>query len=91
MSTESAQNLPSIMSRLAHFAGSLTAHVQDGLRKCTHEEIQQRLEVCESCSSFQNHHCVECGCGCSRDLTFFNKLAWQSERCPLNRWPSIRS
>lgn len=89
MSTENAGNSASLIVRLAHFANSLSAHIHDGMKKCTQEEILARLKICESCASFQNERCMECHCNCKVDRVFLNKLAWRSEKCPLNKWRSL--
>lgn len=79
-------SLPALAQRVATFAAALTDHVCDGMVKCEQSEIQARLEVCQQCPSFTGTHCRECGCVCNGQTTFFNKLAWRSEKCPLGRW-----
>lgn len=75
-----------LFNRVVTFATAMTNHVRDGMTKCDEAEIQSRLEICQQCPSFTGTHCRECGCACSQKKTFFNKLAWRSERCPLGRW-----
>lgn len=81
-----ASPLPSFFQRVVTFAGAVQSHLRDGLTKCDEGEIQRRLEICQDCPSFTGTHCRECGCSCSSTNTYFNKLAWRSEKCPLGRW-----
>jgi hypothetical protein len=76
----------SLMQRVITFAGARRDHLQDGMAKCEQHEIEARLKICEQCPSFTGTHCRECGCACGGNATFFNKLAWRSERCPLGHW-----
>ena len=85
-SVSSSPSEPPLAQRVVTFAAAMTNHVRDGMTKCDEPEIQSRLEVCQQCPSFTGTHCRECGCACSQKKTFFNKLAWRSERCPLGRW-----
>lgn len=86
LSTANEMNPPSLFQRVRTFAGALVGHVKDGMTKCSEDEIQARLAVCQSCPSFTGSHCKECGCACSAQSRFFNKLAWRSESCPLGKW-----
>lgn len=81
-----APDVPDLFQRVVTFAGALTEHLRDGMTRCAETEIQARLATCQTCPSFTGSHCRECGCACSSKQTFFNKLAWRSERCPLGRW-----
>ena len=82
----SSQRVPTLSQRVVTFAAAVKDHVSDGLAKCNDEEIQSRLAICEQCPSFTGSHCRECGCACNTKSTFFNKLAWRSEKCPLANW-----
>jgi hypothetical protein len=77
---------PSLFRQVVTFAAALTNHLHDGMAKCDEADVQARLQVCQKCPSFTGTHCRECGCGCSGDNTFFNKLSWRSEKCPLGQW-----
>jgi len=46
----------------------------------TQETIATRRKICESCPSFQNNRCMQCGC----NTTLKTTLA--SEHCPLEKW-----
>lgn len=80
-------SLPPLLSRVLHFTQALANHASDGMTRCSSEEIDARLQVCQQCPAFTGSHCRECGCACSAQSKFFNKLAWRSETCPLGRWP----
>jgi hypothetical protein len=82
----STNKTPSLFRQVVTFASALTSHIQDGLAKFDESEVRARLLVCQECPSFTGSHCRECGCGCSGGNTFFNKLAWRSETCPLRHW-----
>jgi hypothetical protein len=77
---------PSLLQQVTTFAVALADHVRDGLAKCHTEQIDHRLAICRDCPEFTGVHCGKCGCACSGRSTFFNKLAWQSEKCPLGHW-----
>lgn len=77
---------PSLTRRVVTFVSALTHHVHDGMTRCAEFEIEERLAVCHCCPSFTGAHCRECGCACNSTAMFFNKLAWKSEKCPLEKW-----
>lgn len=52
----------------------------------TDQEIQRRYDICQTCSFLINNSCIKCGCVITRDKIMFNKLASQSEHCPINKW-----
>lgn len=79
---------PSFLQRAVHFAGALTRHALDGCRKRTEDEIAAVLEICKACEKFNGQGCNVCGCNCSGQQVFMNKLAWASEHCPLGKWHS---
>lgn len=83
--------LPPFHERLATFLKALTSHATGGFRKSTQEETADRLAICQACEQFDGDHCKVCGCGCSGDKVFLNKLAWASESCPLQKWGKIET
>lgn len=68
------------------FIRALTRHAADGLRKCSQEQVNERLAICRGCPEFVGDRCQECGCHCNERRIFLNKLAWRSESCPLGKW-----
>ncbi|MES2789511.1 MAG: hypothetical protein V4719_07810 [Planctomycetota bacterium] len=83
----SDQDDPSRFSGQAwRFIAALTRHAADGLRKCSQEQVNERLAICQNCPEFAGDRCGECGCHCNERRVFLNKLAWHSEVCPLGKW-----
>ena len=68
------------------FIAALTRHAADGLRKCSQEQVNERLAICQACPAFAGDRCQECTCRCNERRVFLNKLAWRSEVCPLGKW-----
>ncbi len=81
---------PGAIRRFFNFAIALTSHVGDGLKKRDRAEIEGLLTICQTCTLYDaaRQACThpKCGCGVSREEKFFNKLAWKSEHCPINKW-----
>ena len=47
-------------------------------------KIEKRLEICKSCINFTGEYCKLCRCCVNEHKTFFNKIAYPTERCPDN-------
>lgn len=75
-----------LLQQVTTFVSALKEHVKDGMVRCEQAEIEARLAICQSCPQFSGNHCGKCGCSCSGRSTFFNKLAWRSEKCPDGKW-----
>lgn len=78
--------VPGLIQQVVTFTAALKTHLKDGLTRCDVEQIESRLAVCQECPEFTGKQCRQCGCACNAKSTFFNKLAWRSEKCPLSRW-----
>ena len=76
----------SIGRKVIRFVKSLYSHITKGMPKSSQFEIDTRYLICQSCDSFHENQCLECGCGISRNKEIMNKLAWQDQSCPLNKW-----
>jgi hypothetical protein len=50
------------------------------------ELIEKRYSSCLSCEFLQNNTCTKCGCNITRDRNYMNKLANESETCPIAKW-----
>lgn len=48
----------------------------------TEEQVAPRIAACNSCEQLENGHCKLCGCNCSGQVKFMNKLAHADETCP---------
>ena len=57
--------------------------------RCSQEEIDARLAICDSCEYYENDTCLQCGCAISRDRVFGNKLAYKDKECPIGKWGRI--
>lgn len=66
-------------------------HVWHGFPKSTQKEINERYNICLSCSKFntQKSECGVCGCAINNKKIFMNKLAWADQECPDNKWNKI--
>lgn len=38
----------------------------------------------------KNSQCLACGCNINKKKTFFNKLAWADQKCPLAKWDAVK-
>jgi len=76
------QPLPPLWKRAWNFVSASTQHLNAGRPKCSEEQIQARLAICEACDLFDGKHCRECGCACNGTSNFMNKLAWADQECP---------
>jgi uncharacterized paraquat-inducible protein A len=81
-----------MIKKIITFCKSLTLHFLRGFPKCTQKQIDDRMDICESCEMFDaiNSQCLVCGCNLSRQKIFMNKLAWSDQQCPLNKWSKIQ-
>jgi hypothetical protein len=62
---------------------------EPGLDSCTDDQIQSRLDICNSCDHYKDNACDLCGCRIVRDNNYMNKLAHKSASCPINKWGPI--
>lgn len=82
---------PNLAQRLTNFIPALTSHLMAGSPKTTQEQINHRLGICRECPLFVNNICIHDSCGCNiKDTqTFFNKLYWADQECPIGKWEKI--
>lgn len=74
------------MIKIFTFIRALIFHIGVGMPKSTQQTINYRYKICTGCELFYNNQCLECGCNINAKRIFFNKLAWQDQKCPLNKW-----
>lgn len=76
------------LSKVRNFFISFAKHTYKGMPKASKELIDKRYALCVVCSEFdkENSECGVCGCSISKKQEFFNKLAWEDQRCPLEKW-----
>lgn len=58
--------------------------------RCSQEQIDSRLAICNDCEYYENNQCLQCGCAISRDRVFGNKLAFKNKECPIGKWKRIK-
>jgi len=80
---------PSWIIRGVNFAGAMSAHAADGFRRCSQEQIDARLAICQACPQLVNNHCSLCGCACVAENQLVNKLALKSSECPIAKWGKL--
>lgn len=75
-----------LMQRVSNFVVALGEHALNGCPKSSEKLIEHRLSICESCHHFSGTHCDACGCACNGSRKFLNKLAWEDQHCPADKW-----
>jgi hypothetical protein len=81
-------DLPPFRTRIVNFFRTFVAHVGNDMRIVPQEKLEERLSICETnaCGHFTGTHCAQCGCPANSESVFFNKVAWESSKCPDGRW-----
>lgn len=81
-------DLPSLRIRIMNFVQALAGHVANGMQTVSTQEAERRLSVCETneCGHFTGTHCSHCGCPVNNEDIFINKIAWDSSKCPVEKW-----
>jgi hypothetical protein len=51
------------------------------------DEVAERLQICNDCTHYRGDRCSLCGCCATAKSSYFNKLAYPKEKCPLAKWP----
>lgn len=69
-----------------NFAKAMTRAALKGFARCTQETIDERLAICQQCPQFKDEHCSLCGCACNENNRLLNKLALETEKCPIGKW-----
>lgn len=80
---------PDVLQMAVNFSGALKRHALNGRKVRSEEEIRAIYAICSACPLLQDGRCnhEKCGCNVSPDPTrWLNKLAWQSEHCPIDQW-----
>ena len=78
--------LPPLFIRGLNFAGAMARHAASGFKRCSKTQISERLAICQACPHLVDNHCQLCGCACIETNQLMNKLALESEKCPLGKW-----
>lgn len=86
--------------KVINFIPALTSHILSGAPKSSPEEISRRLEICRGCPLFISSNAEKtagicghnaCGCNIKDTQTFWNKIAWADQSCPIGRWLPVGS
>ena len=55
----------------------------------TEQQINERMDICNSCEYYKDESCMLCGCRVVRNSVYQNKLADKNASCPDGRWKAI--
>lgn len=64
-------------------------HQETKTQLCSKEQIDKRLEICNTCEHYQEDACMLCGCRIVREKNYLNKLANKNASCPANKWGPV--
>jgi hypothetical protein len=78
--------LPSVFIRGWNFASAMARYAASGFKRSSVDLLETRLAQCQACPELENDHCKLCGCACVAENILLNKLALESEKCPLGKW-----
>lgn len=87
--------LPPLHKRVLNYLSSRAEYIKEGSIPCSDDVILERFNQCSTCKYYNDllGACSVCGCWINllRDDEGNNKLAWSTEKCPLNppRWSKI--
>lgn len=87
MNESHSESGPSLAWKAVNFGRAIVRHVADQGREVTEDQYQARLLICAACPWFHapTNACRHESCGCRLQL----KARWQSEDCPLGKWPAV--
>jgi len=84
--------LPNIYILYGRFARACVNHIKNGAKLRSNNEIENIFNLhCKHCIPFYNAstgRCLKCGCNVNNKSGYsaLNKIAWESEHCPINKW-----
>lgn len=58
--------------------------------QATDEQIDNRMDICNTCEYYKDDACTLCGCRVVRGTVHQNKLADKNASCPDGRWGPIK-
>ena len=50
------------------------------------KEIKRIFAICHDCNQFDGNRCLQCSCACNEREILMNKIALETEHCPLEKW-----
>ena len=83
---------PAFLTKVTNFGRAVTKDVITGMKRCTEEEMDQRVEICKGCEFYNEagQECLKCGCPMNRKRIYRNKVYWKSGKCPIGKWPDLK-
>jgi hypothetical protein len=73
----------SLLQKAAAFKDSAIVHIENGRKRTTQEQKQERLDICNTCEYRKENVCKLCGCFLSA------KATWATSECPAAKWPIL--
>ena len=81
------ESSPPVMQKIGHFSAALIKHIRNKGKTRTEDEVIELYDnFCSQCEFFSNNSCLKCGCKIVKDNSYRNKLKWESEHCPIDKW-----
>lgn len=77
------------LEQVVNYARAVYSHVSTGFQNRSDEQVNDLLEICRQCDSYnaQARVCRICGCRCTGGtFAYVNKLRMGSQHCPLKKW-----
>jgi len=65
------------------------SEVSSETNMCSKEQIDHRLQICNSCEHYKENLCELCGCTIVREQNYQNKLSHKNASCPINKWGPV--
>ncbi|HEY0981131.1 hypothetical protein [Schlesneria sp.] len=77
---------PGMLQRVWNFTQAVTRHVANAAREVDDTTRETRLSICRECPVCETDRmvCRHTSCGCFLPV----KARWESEGCPLEKWPA---
>lgn len=75
---------PNLIKTGWNFVKAVANHTANGFQNVSTEEYENRMLICDTCPLRNASRCTQCNCYLP------SKAKWKSERCPINKWKSIK-
>lgn len=72
----------SLFAKIKSFGLAAIRFFFTGGKMVTEAQLAERLKICEGCDKLVDGHCSICGCNCTGQKVFLNKLAHPGATCP---------
>jgi hypothetical protein len=74
---------PVATGKVKRFAKAVVKHAATGFKRTPDKVFEIRKAECAKCEHNNGRTCDKCGC---QIVGWPNKLAWDSEACPVGKW-----